>query len=203
MIDEQLIVKRAKNGDSAAFEQLVTVYEKKIYNLAFRSTRNEQDSLDIAQDVFLRVYRFLPSFNENSTFSTWIYRITMNVCKDFAKKRKGLAETSLMMSDDDFDDYELQISDIRYNPEIELERKELRRSLQEGLDLLPQIHKEVLILREFSGNSYAQIGEILSLDIGTVKSRIARAREKLRELLSKDGTFDENSSRSNIKEKGE
>lgn len=188
MVNERELIRRAVSGDIGAFEQIVTIYEKKIYNMAYRNLGNEQDAMDVSQEVFLRVFRFLNSFKAESSFSTWIYRITMNICKDSLKKRKTSSSFSLTSMEND-EEYEMEISDIRYNPENEYERKELSERLRAGIDSLNPLYREVLLLREIGGKSYFEISEILSLDIGTVKSRIARGRESLRKYLSDIGTF--------------
>ena len=186
---EREIVRKAGAGDMAAFEQLVNLYEKKIYMLAYRNLGNEQDALDVSQEVFLRVFRFLSGFKEESSFSTWIYRIATNLCKDFAKKRRYGSEIPLYQQDEEEEEYQIEVTDFRFNPEIEAERKEMVEELGKALDSLTDRHREVLVMREISGKSYMEIAQILELDVGTVKSRISRAREKVREYLTEKGTF--------------
>ena len=94
-MNETIAVQRAKRGDGEAFEALVTQYEQKVYSLAYHYAGNEHDAMDISQEVFLRVYRFLPQFNEDSRFSTWLYRVTSNVCKDYVRKKNGKNDLSL------------------------------------------------------------------------------------------------------------
>lgn len=190
MTTEQNIIRAAKAGKEAAFEELVTAYEKKVYQLAFRYTGNEFDAFDVSQEVFLRVFRFLPQFNEQSKFSTWLYRIAVNVCKDFVHKRKMKNEISLEMPDDDDENgFVAEIPDLRFNPETEAERRELRDAIADGIESLPERHREILILRDVVGLSYDEIGSTLALEQGTVKSRIARARDRLRAFLSDGGNF--------------
>ncbi|MBQ2911234.1 MAG: sigma-70 family RNA polymerase sigma factor [Clostridia bacterium] len=188
MVNEKEIIRRAANGDMEAFEIIVSLYEKKVYNLAYRNLGNEQDALDACQEVFLRVFRFMGKFKEESSFSTWIYSIAMNVCRDHIKRSRIGYDVSLNQENDD-EEYEIEVSDIRYNPENAYERKELSEKLESGMRQLSSTHRDVLVLREVAGKSYAEISEILSLDVGTVKSRIARARENLRKYLSDHGTF--------------
>lgn len=190
MLNEKEIIRRAANGDSRAFEDIVSLYEKKIYNLLYKNLGSEQDALDACQEVFLRVFRFIGGFKEESSFSTWIHRIAMNVCKDHMKKHHGAYDMTSLNQQNDDDSYEIEVSDIRYNPENELERKELIKMLDAGIKSISPAYRDALVLREISGKSYAEISEILSIDVGTVKSRIARAREKLRKYLSSHGTFD-------------
>ncbi len=117
---ETIVVRRAKQGDQEAFETLLTRYEKRVYSLAYHYAGNEQDAMDISQEAFLRVYRFLPQFNEESQFSTWLYRVTSNVCKDYLRKRNARAAASLSVGEEG-EEYLLEAPDLRYNPEDALE----------------------------------------------------------------------------------
>lgn len=186
-MDEKELVQRAKQGDERAFEQLVTAYERKVYATAYRYMSNEADAMDAAQDVFVRVFRFIGKFNEDSSFSTWLYRITINVCKDNLKKRAGRAELPLEVQDDDGESYSHEISDSRYDPVEVYERSQLSRDIREGIEALPQNYKEMIVMRDVCGMTYEEISEELSLEIGTVKSRISRARERLRKKLLQNG----------------
>lgn len=190
-MEESAIVKRAKAGDEHAFEQLVLRYEKKVYNLAYRYMGNEFDALDISQETFLRVYRFLPQFNEESLFSTWLFRIATNVCKDSLRKKSTQSEISLVISGDE-DDYLMDLPDLKYSPENKLEQGEMRREIADCLKSISPDHREILIMRDIMGLPYEDIAQTLKTNEGTVKSRISRAREKMRTLLAEKGNFFEN-----------
>ena len=168
-MNEHMVINRAKQGDQRAFETLVTEYEQKVYSLAYHYVGSEQDAMDICQEVFLRVYRFLPQFSGESRFSTWLYRVTSNACKDFLRKKGSRMEVSLSQEGEE-EDYTLEVPDLRYHPENVLEQKEMRRQIEERL-------------------SYEEIANSLDLEEGTVKSRISRAREKLRIKLTETGNF--------------
>jgi len=184
-MDEKTMVALAKAGDHRAFEEIVHLYEKKLYSIAYRFTGSEQDALDICQETFIRVYRFIGGFQETSGFSTWIYRICTNVCKDSVTRRQRRGETSLDLQDEEGEEFELPVSDDRYSPERVIEQQELRRDLQAGIDALSPNHREIVVLRDVEGLSYEKIGQVLGLEIGTVKSRLARGREQLRNFLLK------------------
>ena len=186
MKDKEL-VKKAKSGDREAFEQLVTEYEKKVYATAYRFMGSEADAMDMSQEVFIRVFRFLDKFNEESSFSTWLYRITVNVCKDGIKKRSGRSELPLEIPDEDNDTYVNEISDTRYDPSELYEMTELKREIKQGIDTLPQNYREIIIMRDICGLTYEEISRSLELEIGTVKSRISRARERLLKYLLQNG----------------
>lgn len=182
MNSEETVVRRARAGDERAFEELVYAYEKKIYHMSLRYTGNEHDAMDVTQEVFLRLFRFLPKFQEESRFSTWLYRIAVNANLDFLRRRTPDSDLSLDAEDEDGLAYE--ISDARYEPESEAERAELRQAICDGIQSLPPRMREIVVLRDISGLSYEEIGEVLGIEQGTVKSRLSRARSKLGALLS-------------------
>lgn len=188
MTEVELVV-LARSGDQDAFEQLVLDNEKRIYNLVLRMVGNPEDALDLSQETFLKAWKALPEFKGDSTFSTWVYRLASNTCLDFLRRRKRQQETmgSLLSLDDE--DAPPPPSDDRFQPQLQLERSERTLALKRGLEALPEHHRQVLILRELSGLSYQEISDTLSLDIGTVKSRLTRARLALRKILLEDGNF--------------
>ena len=181
MVEKQVeleLVRSAKDGDAASFEELVKLHQKRVYNLALRMSGNPEDALDLSQEVFLRIYKALPLFKEQSAFSTWVYSIASNVCIDFVRKRNKLKTVSLS-SDSETDSSVPEIPDNRYQPELEYEKNELRESIAAGLSTLSDEHREILVLREICGLSYQEICDALDLEGGTVKSRLSRARNQL------------------------
>ena len=187
-MSEKELVALAVKGDNYAFEQIVTMFEKKVYNMALRYTADPQDALDICQEVFLRVYRFLPKYKGDSTLSTWIYRITMNVCHDTAYKKESINDIRIDVKNDD-DEYRTEVADVRFDPEKEFEKKQIREVIQKGIATLDETYKEAIIMRDINGMSYEEIADVLGINQGTVKSRIFRAREKLKKFLIKNGNF--------------
>lgn len=186
---ERELVSRARAGDTAAFEQLMLDNQDRVYTLCLRMTGNREDALDLAQETFLNAWRGLSSFQGNSSFSTWVYRLASNACIDFLRKRKRRQQGESPHSLDDEEAPLPEPADPRGSPEEELERRELRRAVERGLQALPDHHRQVLIMRELSGMSYQEIGAVLDLDLGTVKSRIARARLALKKFLVQEGNF--------------
>ncbi len=186
--EEKLIIKKAQRGDMAAFETLVSANEAFVYNLALRTLRSEQDAQDASQEVFIKVWTSLGSFRGDSKFSVWLYRITGNVCTDILRRRRNDI-VSLTMDDGEGGDAELEIADTAPTPHEALEKKERSAALVAALDSLPEDYRKALLLRESGGMSYAEIASALKTDLGTVKSRIFRARKKLCEILSADGNF--------------
>lgn len=189
MPGERELVQQAKAGDRAAFAGLVSAYEGKIYNLALRYLGSREDAMDASQEVFLRVFRFLPGFQEESGFSTWIYRIGVNVCKDMLHRRLKRAEQPLEVLDDEDEGRPVDVPDLRYDPERIMEGVELRQALSDAILALPEQQREIIILRDIRGLSYEEIALALALEAGTVKSRLFRARENLRKKLLQNGNI--------------
>ncbi len=191
MTEEEIlaVIQDVLDGDVNAFEAIVREYEKSVFNLALRMSGNREDALDISQDSFLKVYNSLHSFRGESKFSVWLYRIVSNTCLDFLRSRSRRAEDSLSVDDGESGSAEREIRDERYAPERQFERRLTRDALQRGLNTLPEEQRKILLLRELQGLSYEEIGRVLSIESGTVKSRIFRARKKLCEFLAEDGNI--------------
>ena len=182
-------VEAVLNGDGSAFEEIVRAYEKNVYNLALRMTASREDALDLSQEAFLKAYSSLHTFRGESKFSVWLYRIVSNTCLDFLRVRARRNETSLEREDEDGETAMREIPDESLSPERLLERKLTRESVQRALMSLPEDQRKILLLREIEGLSYEEIARVLSLESGTVKSRIFRARRKLCEFLASEGNI--------------
>ena len=187
--EEFAVVERVLGGDTDAFEALVTAYQKQIYNLTLRYVSSPEDAADLTQEAFLRAFRSLSSFRGDSRFSVWMYRLTTNICIDFLRSRGRGSASSLTVENEDEEIEELDVPDERFEPQKELERRELRRAVREGLQTLSEDAREIVILRELEGLSYAEIGERLGLEAGTVKSRLFRARKALCDYLRTSGNL--------------
>lgn len=196
---EAAIVRRVLDGDVNAFETLVREYEKNVYNIALRMVNNSEDASDMTQEAFIKAYNSLPNFRGDSKFSVWLYRLTTNICIDFLRSRGRRPTVSLTAADEDEEPQELDVADDRFDPVQSLERAELRRAVQRGLASLPEDYRRILMLRELSGLSYAEIGQVLRLEEGTVKSRLFRARKKLCDFLRKDGNLPDSFPSNNMK----
>lgn len=186
---EKDIIERVLGGDANAFEELVLRYERTVYNLALRMVSDREDACDMTQEAFIKAYNSLSSFRGDSRFSVWLYRITTNVCLDFLRSKKRRPQVSLTVGDDADEDVQLDIPDPSADPEGQLIKKLGMQSLSEGLKLLPFKQRQILVMRELGGMSYAEIGAALSLEEGTVKSRIFRARKKLCAYLLESGNI--------------
>ncbi len=194
MSAELELVERSKGGDLSAFEELVVMYQKQIYNLGYRMMGSEEDACDIAQEAFLKAFKSIRKFNSKSSFGTWVYRIAVNVCIDELRKRKKVKLYPVAHNDNPEDRGYKLITDTGDLPEEQMERREVRRQVQQAIGRLGEEHRIIIILRDIKGKSYQEIADILGLNIGTVKSRISRARISLKEELIKHGelNFEEN-----------
>lgn len=186
---EETCIRQILNGDVNAFEGLVTAYEKNAYNLALRMLGDPQDAEDVTQEAFLKAYQSLSSFRLDSRFSVWLYRIVSNLCLDQLRRRQRRPEQSLTVENDEGEEAQQDVPDESFSPEALLERKLTREAVRRGLDALPDEQRQILLLRELEGMSYEEIGQALSLEPGTVKSRIFRARKRLCAWLLRDGNL--------------
>ena len=188
-VEEQELecIRRCQQGDPQAFEEIVKLYEKRIYNLSFRMMGNHEDANDLAQEAFIRVYHSIEQFRGDARFSTWLYRIATNVCLDELRKRSRRQTESLDEPVPTADGEVLrEIPDWANNPEEELDRSEIQNMVQRGIQALPDEQRTALILRDLQGHTYEEIAEILDISLGTVKSRINRGRMALKGLFEKD-----------------
>ena len=188
MPDREL-VEKAKAGDQSAFEQLVLDNQNKVFSLALRLVNDREEAADLAQEAFVKAWQGLASFQGESSFSTWMYRLTTNVCIDHLRRQKRREGVEPAVSLDDENSGWAEPAGRDSDPQLLLEKSERGKALARGLAQLPDWQRRALVLRELSGLSYQEIGAALDIDLGTVKSRIARARLNLRKILLEDGNF--------------
>lgn len=188
---DALLIEDFLEGDIAALETLVEKYKRMVYRVAVKITKNHEDANDVVQETFLKVYKSLNKFKMESSFETWLYRIVVNLSLNAVKRRKRRRELSLdevyekkttnnsVISGESIAD-ELKSQD---DPYVHVERKELRQAVTQAVDSLPPKQKVVIILHEFEGLKSKEIASILKCSVGTVRSRLHYARQRLRELL--------------------
>lgn len=182
-MDDANWVKKAQKGDSTAFEQLVLAHQNQIYRLCFRMLGNAEDAADMTQETFLKVWRNLDRFQGDAAFSTWLYRLASNCCLDFLRSQKRRPTVSMTTEDDDGEEQTIEVADDSATPEEELLLKEERSEIARAMASLDEEQRQILSLRVVNDLSYTEIAEILDIKEGTVKSRLARARENLRKKL--------------------
>lgn len=183
--DEEHLIEQCRTGDRAAFDRLVRSYEKRVYNLAYRLSGHYDEANDICVDVFLRVFQALKHFRGEANFSTWLFRITTNVFLDRRKRMRNKQHLSL----EEYIELEensvaRQIEDPAPSPGEVAETRERDRLLAAAIGALPEYQRAMIVLYHTEQRSYEEIAEILGLPIGTVKSRLNRARATLRATLS-------------------
>ena len=186
-VDRQL-VERAQMGDKRAFEMLVEKYHRRLLRLLSRMVRNQDEVEDIAQETLIKAYRALPKFRGDAAFYTWLYRIGVNTAKNYlASRKKTMATVSEQMSDDEDEGSDRFAVEDNSTPESELLSKQVAYAVNDAIEALPEELRTAITLREIEGLSYEEIAEAMGCPIGTVRSRIFRAREaiaaKLRPIL--------------------
>ena len=179
-LDDTAILRRFKNGDTSAFKEIVLAYQDSIYSLCTYMIGDPANAQDLAQDVFLKAYQNLKTFKPNASIYTWLYRITVNTCIDY--KRKISFESLFRHQQHEEDIIENEPSGDP-SPESLYGSKQTAAAVKEALGKLSQKLKAVIVMKEIEGLSYEEIAGALDLSIGTVKSRISRAREELKTLM--------------------
>lgn len=185
---EEDLIEKAQKGDLKAFEKIVELYQNKVYGIVYHMIKKEDEVEDVAQEVFIKIYRNINKFQGKSSFYTWVYRITANMCIDTLKKKQTVIYLDEKLKTEEGEIYPEIPSDDKRQDEL-YEQKELKEKLNECIEKLEPKQKLMIILRDIKGFSYEEIAKISGQKLGTVKSQINRARLKLKELLEKDGTF--------------
>ncbi|MEA5083733.1 MAG: sigma-70 family RNA polymerase sigma factor [Lachnospiraceae bacterium] len=178
------LVELAQNGDSAAFGKLIERHERLVYNVVYRMLTNHEDTKDISQEVFLKAYKYLGKFDGKASFSTWLYRIAVNTSIDELRKRKGYETVSLDKETDSGEGIQKkEYADSSAGVEEQVMAKENIANIKQAMENISSEHRIIITLRDFEGLSYAEISEITQTSLGTVKSRLARARKALKDLI--------------------
>ncbi len=178
-------VRDAQAGDREAFDYLVERHKDIVYAVAYRFAKDPDLALDLSQNAFIRAYRGIKSFRGKSSFSTWLYRITMNTCIDYTRK-KARSVDSLAVPEEvaEYAGSEPIVASLPREPGADALSSELGEQIQKAIDLLPEYHKSVFVLYEIEGLSYKEIADVVGCSIGTVMSRLHYARKKLRSMLA-------------------
>jgi RNA polymerase sigma factor (sigma-70 family) len=188
--EEKILIQKAKAGDTDSFELLIQRCKTKAFNIALRYLQNEEDAMDALQDSFIKIFRSLHQFKEESSFDTWVYRIVINTCNDMSRKNKKYnGNVSLFGKDEEQHEQDFEIPDFTNSPEVILEKQETLTLVMTSLARLPQEQQEAVVLRDVQGFSYDEIAAILHCSSGTIKSRISRGRISLRKLILEAGNL--------------
>lgn len=179
--NELILIRNSQNGDVESFEELIKNYKKLAYNVALRLLKNKEDAEDVSQEALIKVFKSINSFNFKATFKVWLYRIVVNTCVDFIRKKK--IPTYSFDNIDKNNKVLYDIVDNKNNPDVVVQSKIEKNIIYDSINNLDYDFKIVIILRELHGLSYKEISNILSCSEGTVKSRINRARKKLKVII--------------------
>ncbi|HEY8422936.1 MAG TPA: sigma-70 family RNA polymerase sigma factor [Thermoclostridium sp.] len=181
---EKKLIELSVSGDIEAFETLIQSHQKRVYNIALRMTKNHEDAQELAQDAIVRAFTSIGKFRGDSSFSTWLYRITMNVCTDFLRKRNKAVVISMEQGAVANDSQQsIQIEEEAPGPDELVEKNQLKKMVRDAMDSLSDEHRQVLILRDIMDLSYKEIADTLNVNEGTIKSRINRARSGLKKII--------------------
>ena len=196
MADDLTLVKRVQAGDQRAFRTLVERYQRKVYAIAYGMLKDREDAMDVAQEAFVKVYKYLDHFKGDSSFYTWLYRIAVNICIDVIRKKGGTRGEDVEFDEQiAHDTAQAQIgalgSRLGTNPQKSALRRELAEKIQEALEQIPEKHRAILLLREVEGMSYEDLSRVLEIPKGTVMSRLFHARAKVQKILSEYLELDE------------
>ena len=178
----------AIGGDVSAFEELILPYQKKVYNIALNYTNHHEDALELTQEVLLKAFRYIKTFKGEASFSTWLFRVATNTCIDHYRK---IRTTNYLYRDQNIQYEEgaansYEEGSFLLEPSTMVLKKERREKLRDALNKIPIDLKTVIVFREIHGFSYDEIAQIIGVPLGTIKSRISRARQLLKEILWKD-----------------
>jgi len=179
-MDEKALINKIHSGDRDAFNELVTGYQQRVFNISYSMLSDYEDAVDASQEVFIRVYRSIDKFRGESSLSTWIFRITKNICMDFLRKRK---EASISIDKEDEEGQKMEIEDSSKSPEHIAEQNETAKIVRNAINELDDNSRLIITMFDLEGMSYDEISAVLKIPIGTVKSRLNRAREKIKKNL--------------------
>lgn len=184
-INEKELLGRIAHGDNSAFDQIIALYQDRIFNTLYRYTGNYDDAKDLCQDTFLNAFKSISSFKEQASFYTWIYRIAINLCisRQRSNVRRPATPMSAFSKPDSGDDRQFDLPDSEMNPVSTIEQREKNAIIQKAINSLSEDSRQAIILRDINGLSYDEIAEVLELPTGTVRSRIHRGRSELKEIL--------------------
>lgn len=184
-MDEQTLLDRCAKGDVRAFEELIEKYQQGIINHAYSLLLNREDAFDMAQETFVKAFCAVAEFNRQSSFKTWLYRIASNVCLDeIRRRRRRAAEVSLTLGGELGGAPQSDIASDSGNPEETAQQAFMRSEIEQAIEELAPEYRAVIVMREIDGMDYSEIAAALGCSLGTVKSRISRARAQLRQKLS-------------------
>jgi RNA polymerase sigma-W factor len=188
--EDRVLVERCLKGEERAFEELLNKYKNSVYSICYRMVRNHTDAEDLAQDVFIRTFSVLDRYDPSYPFSSWLFRITSNLCIDFLRKAKGGMVSLDQPIDGPEGSIQRQLPADVVKPDRQMENKEMMAALEEAISTLPEHYRVIVILRHQEQMSYEEIADDLGIPLGTVKARIHKARNMIKEYFRRSGLLD-------------
>jgi len=188
-LDDAVLVEQCRRGDSAAMERLILKYQNRIYNVVLKICANPDDAAELTQETFVKIIENIDRFEGRSSFYTWAFRIAVNLTYNYCQRSVKLGQRSLDANDDEHNQQakaqlkEFLMDDSLPDPAVAVQNKELCEIVAKTLMQLDDAQRTVIILRDIEGMNYAQIAKVLDIELGTVKSRLSRARSNLRDIL--------------------
>lgn len=189
-IETDELVRRAKDGDMAAFDELVRVFQGPMFNLAYRMVNNREDANDLTQEIFVKMYRSIGKFRGDSRFSTWLYTVAANTCRSRLRQLRRVSSHETVRLDSNWDEdttRSIEPVDSGASPVEELERDELKQCVELAVAELPEEFRAIVVMRDLQGLTYQEISGAMECSIGTVKSRLSRARTRVKAELRRRG----------------
>ena len=181
MVADELLVSKAQTGDLAAYGELISRHQDRVYNMALKILNSPEDARDASQDIFIRVFKSLSSFDFRSSYTTWLYRVATNVCLDMLRKKNKELHQTLPLGEQKA--FEIHLKDVSPGPEETCIEREKLKDLRKAINDLPEEHRVALVLHHYQGLSYKEVAEVLEIPENTVATRIHRAKKMLREVL--------------------
>jgi RNA polymerase sigma-70 factor (ECF subfamily) len=182
-----MLIVRCKSGDRKAFDELITRYQRYVFNLIYQHLGDIDELEDVAQEVFLRIFKFIRKYRGSASLESWIYKIVLNYCRTHARRRNVISRLFLPVTRQQDEERTFEILDTlpdqTYDPAKTIEQRRIVQEILKAVHSLPSIYSDILIMREVNELSYEEIAEILGISIGTVKSRISRARDLVRQKV--------------------
>ena len=191
-VKDTVLVERCRQGDSEAMEQLILKYQDRIYNVILRMCKNTHDAAELTQETFVKIIKKIPEFEGRSSFYTWAFRIAVNLTLNYRQRSVKLGLRSLEAEDKGYSRQskqqlkELLADESNPDPAVMVQNKELYDIVIQSLMKLDDTHRAVIVLRDIEGMNYARIAEVLDIELGTVKSRLSRARNNLKKIIEAD-----------------
>ena len=197
--EDRVLIERCLKGEERAFEELLNKYKAAVFSICYRMVRNRTDAEDLSQDAFIRTFSVLDRYDPSYPFSSWLFRITSNLCIDFLRRRRGDTVSLDQPIAGAEGDIQRQLPAGTVKPDREMETKEMMATLEEAISNLPEHYRIIVVLRHQEQMSYEEIAENLGIPLGTVKARIHRARNMIKEFFSRSGLWEEDAGQTHRK----